>query len=453
MSTALSRRQFAASLASAPALLSQAKTPPNIVWITGEDMGPQLTCYGFPHMRTPHLDRLAGEGVRFTRAFTSAPVCSSSRSGFITGVFQTTTGTHHHRSHRKDGYTLPSFARPIMDRLRDRGYFTCNVRQIAPDVQGSGKTDFNFRADKPFDGTHWNQRQKNQPFFAHINFTAPHKGPSFPRARKQKYLVDPARIELPPYWPDHPTVRDEYANYLDAINLLDTEVGATLDSLKKDGLLENTLVFFFGDNGRCLIRGKQWCYDAGIHIPLIAWWPGGGLKAGQVREDPVSALDMTATSLWAAGVDLPEKRDGRPLFGDKASPREHIFAARDRCDMTLDRIRSIRTARFHYIRNFMSERPYTQWNQYIELQYPTLGVMKKLHGAGKLNANQSLFMAPRKPDEELYDVSTDPHEVNNLASAREHQGTLLDLRAKLDRWLWESDDQGRFPESSAAQQL
>ncbi len=449
----LDRRDFCASLAAAPALLSQSKSPPNIVWITGEDMGPQLGCYGFPQMRTPNMDRLASDGVRFTNAFTSAPVCSSSRSGFMTGMFQTTLGAHHHRSHRKDGYQLPDGARLITDRLRQRGYFTCNVREITPEVKGAGKTDFNFRSDKPFDGTHWNQRAKGQPFFAHVNFSAPHKGPSFPRARKQKYLVNPEKVDLPPYWPDHPVVRDEYANFLDAINLLDTEVGVTLDTLKKDGLLDNTLVFFFGDNGRCLIRGKQWCYDPGLQIPLLAWWPEGGVKGGAVRGDLVSALDLSATSLEAAGVRLPEQFEGRPLFGSNAKPRDLVFGARDRCDMTLDRIRTVRTSRYRYIRNFMPERPYTQWNQYIEQSYPTLGVMKKLYGEGKLNATQSLFMAPRKPEEELYDLTADPHEVNNLAASPPHQGTLLDLRARVDRWIWESDDQGRFPESPAAQQL
>ncbi|MCC6588731.1 MAG: sulfatase [Bryobacterales bacterium] len=448
------RRDSLRLLGAAPALLSQGpKTPPNIIWITGEDMGPSLNCYGFRHTRTPNLDRLAGEGVRFTRAFTSAPVCSSSRSGFMTGVYQITSGAHHHRSHRKDGYQLPAGIRLVTDRLHDRGYFTCNVLDIAPNVRGTGKTDLNFTAPKPFDGTHWNQREKGQPFFAHINFQAPHKGPAFVEARKQKQLVDPKSLPLPPYWPDHPVVRDEYANFLDAINLLDTQVGATLDVLKKDGLLDNTIIAFFGDNGRCMIRGKQWLYDPGVHVPLIVRWPGN-LKPGSKRDDLVSALDLTATTLEWAGVQLgaKDRMDGQSLFSGKPT-RGQVFLARDRCDMTLDRIRGVRTVQYKYIRNYMPDRPYTQYNRYIEESYPTLGVMKELHKAGKLNAAQSLFMARQKPKEELYDLETDPHEIHNIIEVAKYRQPLAELRGALDEWLDHADDQGRFPEKAEAQAL
>ncbi len=441
------------NLLAAPAFLQRVNQPPNIIWLTGEDMGNQLGCYGFPHVRTPNIDRLASEGARFNNAFTTAPVCSASRSAFMTGVFQTTSGAHNHRSHRKDGYMLPSGIRLITDRLRDKGYFTCNVLEVAPGVGGKGKTDFNWNVKKPFDGTHWNQRKSGQPFFAHVNFQAPHKGPSFPRARKlMRPLIDPNKIDLPPYWPDHPVVRDEYANYLDAINLLDQDIGVTLDALKKDGLLENTIIAFFGDNGRCLIRGKQWLYDAGISVPLVVRWPGSDIKPGSVRDDLVMAIDLTATTLDMAGVQIPtdDKMDGQPLFGPKHRDRAQIFAARDRCDMTVDRIRCVRTQQWKYIRNFMPERPYTQHNEYIETNYPTLGVMKELHKNGKLNATQSLFMASRKPDEELYDLTKDPHEVNNLAAVASHQGAKQKLAAHLDRWIAASNDQGRIPEKPEA---
>ncbi|MFN7922722.1 MAG: sulfatase [Bryobacteraceae bacterium] len=448
----MQRRDFLGAV-TAPAFLQRARKPPNIVWLTGEDMNPSVGCYGAPQMRTPNLDKLAEEGVRFTRTFTTAPVCSSSRSGFMTGVYQTTSGTHNHRSHRKDGYKLPDGVRLITDRLRDRGYFTCNPTKAAVDIGATGKTDLNWDAPKPFDGNHWNQRSAGQPFFAHINYQAPHKGPAFPLARKQRYLVDPAKLELPPYWPDHPVVRDEYANHLDAINLLDSQIGMTLDLLRKDDLLDNTLVMFFGDNGRCLIRGKQWLYDPGTHVPLIAWWPDSGISEGSVRDDLTLSLDITATTLWAAGIDIPAKFDGRPLFGRKASTRDHIITARDRCDMTVDRIRSIRTDRFKYIRNYMPLRPYTQYNEYIETNYPTLGVMKKLYEAGKLNAVQAQFMAPRKPDEELYDLKADPHEIKNLTHEPAMQPIRSELSARLLRWIDETGDQGQFDEKPSAQEL
>ncbi len=423
-----------------------APSPPNILWITTEDMGPELACYGYPLVRTPNIDRLAAEGVRFTQAFTTAPVCSSSRSAFNTGMYQTTIGAHHHRSHRKDGYRLPQGVRLVSERLQERGYFTANV---VTEEFGTGKTDFNFTVHSPYDGKDWSQRRPGQPFFAHVNLRESHKGPAFTEARRQKYLVDRARVPLPPYYPDHPVVRDEFANYLDAVNLADVKVGRILDRLRREGLAENTVIFFFGDNGRCLLRGKQWLYDAGIRVPLIVRWPGN-LKPASVIEDPVSAIDIAATTLWLAGVELPPGLHGRPLFGPPARPRDAIFAARDRCDVTVDRIRAVRTRHYKYIRNFMPERPYTQYNQYIETNYPTLGVLKKLHQEGKLDSAQSFFMAQRKPEEELYDLVADPHEVNNLAGSPGYRHILEELRGRLQRWIEETDDQGRFPERPEA---
>lgn len=451
----MNRRRFSASALGALAGRAAAQVKPSgsnlpsIVWLTTEDMGPQLGCYGFPLTRTPNLDRLASEGVRFTRAFTTAPVCSSSRSAFNTGMYQTSIGAHHHRSHRADGYRLPDGVRLITEYLRERGYFTCNVRTAAPGVMGTGKTDFNFQVDRPYDGDDWSQRRPGQPFFAHVNFRESHKGPAFPEARKQKELVDPARVPLPPYYPDHPVVRDEFANYLDAISLADVKIGKVLKRLEDEGLASNTVVFFFGDNGRCLIRGKQWLYDAGIHVPLIVRWPRGATP-GAVVEDPVSAIDIAATTLWLAGVEMPRNMHGRPLFGPQARPRDGVFAARDRCDMTVDRIRCLRTRHYKYIRNFMPERPYTQHNEYIEKNYPTLGVLKQLYAGGKLDQPQSLFMQPHKPDEELYDLVADPHEVRNLAGSTQHQEILRNLRASLERWIEETNDQGRFPEKPEA---
>jgi N-sulfoglucosamine sulfohydrolase len=424
----------------------------NILWIIGEDMGPQFGCYGYPLVRTPNLDRLASEGVRFTKAFTTAPVCSAARSAWNTGMYQTTIGAHHHRSHRKDGYTLPQGVDLISRRLGSHGYFTANVREIAPGLKASGKTDFNFTAPDAFEGTHWRERRKDQPFFAQINFQETHKGPAFVEARKQEILTDPVKIPLPPYYPDHPVVRDEFANYLDAMNLLDRKVGTVLKMLDEEGLAANTAVFFFGDNGRCLIRGKQWLYDAGIHIPLLVRWPGV-TKPGTIREDPVSSIDIPATALAMAGIALPPNMQGQVMLGPNAKRRDHIFAARDRCDNTVDRIRCIRTSRYKLIRNFMPERPYTQANNYIETQYPTLGVMKKLHAEGKLNDTQALFMQPRKPEYELYDVMADPHEVRNLADAPRHKKTFQELSTKLERWIEESNDQDRMPEADSARQL
>ncbi len=435
------------------ALSGSAQDRPNILWILAEDHGPQLGCYGYPHVETPHLDRLAAEGVRFNQAHTTAPVCSAARSAFNVGLYQTTTGTHQHRSHRKDGYRLPGNARLLSHRLRDAGYFTANVLEFAPGVRGQGKTDFNFNLDEPpFQGKHWNQRAQGQPFFAQVNFQATHKGPAFVAARKLPRLIDPAKVELPPYWPDHPVVRDEFANYLDCVNLLDQQVGVLLDTLRKDGVLDNTAIFFMGDNGRCLLRGKQWLYDAGTHVPLIAKWPGAG-KPGSVREDPVISLDVTAQILRVAGVELPQPFHGQPLWGDRVQPRPHIVTARDRCDMTRDRIRAVRDRRYKYIRNFMPERPYTQFNNYIQTQYPTRTVLEDLHKVGKLNAVQSLFMAARKPEIEFYDTRTDPHEVRNLAADPAQRGRVQAMGRLLDQWMEDTADRGGEEETEAAMAL
>ncbi|HUQ91626.1 MAG TPA: sulfatase [Bryobacteraceae bacterium] len=431
--------------------LGAANDKPNILWILGEDMGPVLGCYGYPLAATPNLDKLAAQGVRYNRAYTTAPVCSASRSAFNVGLYQIHTGTHHHRSHRKDGFQLPAGARLITERLREAGYFTANVMHFAG-ASGTGKTDFNWNVVKPFDGTHWNQRQPNQPFFAQVNFQAPHKGPAFIEARGQKQLINPAKVTLPPYFPDHPVVRDEMANFLDAVNLLDVKVGLLMEALARDKVLDNTILFFMGDNGTCLIRGKQWLYDKGVHVPLFLNWPGV-TKPGTVSDDLVLSLDMTATTLLAAGVPLPANFHGRPLTGSSYQAREAIFTARDRCDMTLDRIRSVRDKRYNYIRNYMPDRPYTQYNQYIETSYPTLSVMKKLHAEGKLNTAQSLFMAPRKPPVEFYDRQNDPHEVHNLAAAPAHRDRIAGYGKQLDAWLQAMDDKGAMPESREAQEL
>lgn len=443
----MQRREFLKT--AAPAILTarsgSAADRPNIIWLIAEDNGPQWNCYGYPLVHTPNVDSLAAQGTRFTRAYTSAPVCSASRSGFNTGCYQTAIGGHQHRSHRKDDYQLPEGAKLVSQSFMEAGYFAVNARNLdGQRLVGTGKTDWNFQHGKAWDADHWRGRPKGQPLYLQVNFSATHKGPAFVAARKQKTLVDPKKIELPPYYADHPVIRDEFANYLDCVNLLDTQVGMVMEMLKKDGLLDNCQLYFFGDNGRCLLRGKQWLYDAGVHVPLIAW--GNGVKKGAVREDPVLSLDVAAASLEAAGIKPPRLFHGQSLW--TAKPRPHVFTARDRCDMTVDRIRSVRDTRYNYIRNFMPERPYTQFNEYIQKQYPTLGAMKELHAAGKLKGSELVFMAPRKPDEEFYDSAADPHEVNNLASRPEHQARLKQYRALVDRWIQETGDKGAIPETN-----
>lgn len=450
--SAASRRDFllGSTALGFPAILrgQQGSRPPNIVWILAEDFSPDLSCYGSRIVRTPVLDRLASEGIRFQHAFTTAPVCSASRSAFSTGFYQTTIGAHNHRSHRDDGYRLPQGVDVLSRHLRRAGYHTVNLRgEFAPGARGTGKDDWNFNVESPWDANSLEGRPPGKPLYLQVNFSATHKGPAFVQARQEMPRIPPASIELPPYWPDHPVVRDEYANYLECANLLDRQVGQLLDYLRGQKLLENTAVFFMGDHGQCLIRGKQWLYDAGTRVPMMAWFPGVW-KAGEVRDDLVLSLDMTVATLALAGVQPERPLQGQDLFGDPGKRREVVFAARDRCDMTVDRVRSIRDKRYKLIRNFMPERPYTQYNEYIGRQYPTQNVMKELHARGKLNAVQQLFMQPRKPDWELYDLAADRYEINNLARDPAHRQVRDRMAARLDTWIGESGDMGRVPEES-----
>ncbi|MBL9186177.1 MAG: sulfatase [Opitutaceae bacterium] len=431
---------------------------PNILFILAEDIGPQLSCYGTPLVSTPHLDRLAARGVRYTNAFTTAPVCSTSRSAIMTGMYQTTIGAHQHRTWQWNKKPLPAGVRTITDYFRDAGYYTANL-SAGPDrarkatsgglritgSDGAGKTDFNFLTPTPpFDGRDWNGRKPGQPFFAQITIQESHKGPGWTLVRSKDSpvgRVDPAKLKLPPYYPDHPVAREEYANYLDAIALMDSYVGEVLARLEKDGLAQDTIIVFIGDNGQCLFRSKQFLYDGGISIPLLIAWPDRR-RAGTVDSQMISAIDISAAMLGFAGVKPNAVMQGRDFLAAGATPRSHIFAARDRMDASTDRMRAVRTPQWKYIRNYFPGIPYMQHNAYKETQYPTWVLVKQLAKEGKLTPEAALFAADRKPVEELFDLNADPHEVKNLATTPAHAAKLKELRALVDQWLIESGDQG-----------
>jgi arylsulfatase A-like enzyme len=421
---------------------------PNILWLIGEDLGPQLGCYGTSQVWTPKLDRMAGEGVRYTKAFTTSPVCSPSRSALITGMYQTSIGAHNHRSHRDDGYRLPAGVRLLTDYLREAGYFTANIRTLPEDAlfKGTGKTDWNFAHERAFDSDDWSGLRAHQPFYAQVNFHETHRPFRAPRR------ANPAKVEIPPYYPDHPVTREDWAAYLDSASELDRKVGVILELLERDGLADNTVVFFFGDNGQAHVRGKQFCYDSGLRVPLIVRWPKGmtasmRLHPGQVSEQLVEAIDLTATTLALAGVPRPAGMQGRVLFAENADPpRQYAFGARDRCDETVFRFRTVRDQRYRYIRNFTPDRPFLQPNAYKERSYPVWNLLKQLHEEGKLNEVQEVLLAPAMPAEELYDLEKDPHEIRNLIDSKEHEQVLRRLRAALEKWIEESNDQGRTPE-------
>src|SRR6266487_510240 len=277
---------------------------PNILWLVAEDFGQHLGCYGAKEVWTSNLDQLARDGVRYTRFFTTAPVCSPSRSAFMTGMYQTTIGAHNHRSHRDDGFSLPAGVRVLTDWFRAGGYFTANVRHLPRPIQwkGTAKTDWNFTYNgQPFDSDQWSDLKAHQPFFAQINFQETHRAFHAPK------LADPAKVEIPPYYPDHPLTREDWAAYLDSAMELDRKVGLVLDQLESDGLADNTLVVFFGDNGQAHVRGKQFCYDSGLQVPLIIRWPKHfpepkHFKSGSVDDRLLEAIDLDPTMLDLAAI-------------------------------------------------------------------------------------------------------------------------------------------------------
>ena len=419
---------------------------PNVLWIIGEDFSPELGCYGDESVSTPRIDQLASEGTLYTQCCVTAPICSIARSALLTGMYQTAIGAHHHRSHRTDGYRLPEDVTPFPDLFRAAGYHTSNLKSSP--VGGSGKTDFNFNLDgPPYDGQDWTERADGQPFYAQINFGQTHRA----FAPYPDNPVDPESVNLPPYYPDHPLMRRDWALYLETAQHLDDNVGAVLDRLESEGLAEDTIVFFFSDHGRAMPRGKQFCYEGGMVIPLVVRIPEkfqpAGWTPGSKNEQLVSHIDITATSLALCGIERPANMHARVFIGPESDPEREIqFCARDRADETVDRIRAARTRQYKYIRNFMPERPYTQPNNYKDTSYPPLMLMRQLKAEDKLGRDQQLFMADERPEEELYDLHADPYEVRNLALDPQYQLKLAEMRDQLEAWIEETGDTGATPE-------
>jgi arylsulfatase A-like enzyme len=420
---------------------------PNILWISLEDTSPDLGCYGDKYAVTPNIDRLAAQGCRYTQAFTHAGVCAPSRSGIITGTYPTSIGTQYMRCKG----VPPAPVKCFTEYLRRAGYYCTN----------DNKTDYNFDApltawDDNRKGAHWRNRPtKETPFFAVINLITTHESQvRLPKAQlearrktlTESELHDPAQAPLPPYYPDTPIVRQDMANYYDNLTFTDKEVGQILKQLDEDGLAESTIVFFWGDHGRGLPRHKRWIYDSGIRVPLIIRWPGQ-LQPGSVSDELVAFVDFAPTLLSLAGVEIPLHLQGQAFLGPKkGSPREYIYAARDRMDETLDIIRAVRDKRWKYIRNYRPDLPYAQPIAYMD-EMPTMKEWRRLAAEGTLEGPQQLFFAPTKPVEELYDTTADPHEIHNLAGDPKHAATLARLRGAHDAWREATGDLGLVPEA------
>lgn len=421
---------------------------PNILWIIAEDASPHIGCYGETVIKTPRLDQLARDGIRFSQAFVTAPVCSPCRSAMITGIYQTTLGAQNHRSQQTarkgggntayyDSYELPEAVKLVPELFKEAGYFT--TLGDGPECRKLGKTDYNFIFDPSvYHGADWRLCPSDRPFFAQIMLKG---GKDWQRVQR---WTDPDRVKLPPYYPEHPVFRKRWAAYLDSWTKQDREVGQILNDLENAGVAENTIVFFWTDHGLTQARAKQFLYDEGIKIPLLVRFGDKRMK-GTVRDDLILQIDVAATSLALAEISAPDNMHGRNVFQANYTPRSMIVSARDRCDETVDIIRCIRTNRFKYIRNFMSYRSHTQPNETKDDE-DFLLTLRALHDAGKLTELQSRILAPTRPVEELYDLQSDPFETVNLANRPEFRNTLEDLRNQLHSWMKESGDTGLIPE-------
>jgi arylsulfatase A-like enzyme len=422
---------------------------PNIVWIFVDDMSANFSCYGERTVQTPHVDRLAAEGIRFSRAFVTCPVCSPCRSALITGMFQTSIGAHHHRSGRGvEKIHLPSGVEPVPALFQKAGYYTCIGD---PRARGGalGKTDYNFEWDKAiYDGTDWSGRKPGQPFFMQVQLPGGKlRGGAAFRQRVQKELggvTRPEDVVLPPYYPRDPVILQDWADYLDACRMTDKQAGDVVQRLKDEGLLDQTYVFFMTDHGISHARGKQFLYDEGIHVPLVIRGPG--IEKSLVRDDLVQQIDLAATSLALAGIEIPSWMQGKNILAKDYQKRDAVFSARDRCDETVEHLRSVRTERYKYIRNYLHERPHLAPNRYKDAK-AIVRRLRELHAAGQLSdLQQKLLLSPTRPPEELYDLAADPHELKNLAGDPAHGKLLAKMRQRLARWEEETNDLGRQPE-------
>ncbi len=431
-----------------------AAPPPNILWLSCEDISPHLGCYGYELATTPHLDKLAKQGIRYTNAFATAGVCAPCRSAIISGLYQTTLGTHHMRTRA----SIPDFVRPFPSYLRNAGYYCTN----------NSKEDYQFTTpsgtwDDSSNKAHWRNRpHKDQPFFAVFNYGGCHES-GVREDRKyatvteglEKHDRNAMGEELPPYYPNTKVTREEWGRYYDVIAAMDRWAGDMLKQLEKDGLADNTIVFFWSDHGVGLPRAKRWVYDSGMRVPMIVRVPEqyramASLPGGSVTDQLVSLLDLAPTVLTLSGGEIPDYMQGQPFLGSKHLPeRQYVYGARDRMDERYDIIRAVRDKEFKYIRNYETWKPYYQYMNSAE-KSRTMHDIRRLHAEGKLPRASERFMADNKPAEELYHLANDPHEVNNLADDPRYAEQLSQMRDAHLAWVSETRDLGLIPEPELA---
>ena len=419
------------------------ETRPNILWVTSEDNGPHLGCYGDDYADTPHLDALAARSLRYHRHWSNAPVCAPARTTIISGMHATSLGGHHMRS----GVRLPPEIKLYPRLLREAGYYCTN----------NSKTDYNFA--EPDAGWHQSNRQahwrgrpdEQTPFFAIFNFTVSHE--SQIRTRPHTPVHDPDAAPLPAYHPDTPEVRRDWAQYYDKVTEMDAQVGKVLAELEEDGLADSTIVFYYGDHGSGMPRSKRWPFDSGLRVPLIVHFPEKFRHLAPADYEPgaessrlTSFVDLAPTVLSLAGIEPPSYMQGAAFAGPhEAEPKRYLFGYRGRMDERIDSVRTVTDGRYLYMRHFYPDRPYLKHVNYM-FQTPTTRVWKRLFDEGKLNEPQAKFWQP-KPVEELFDLQTDPDEVDNLAGQEGHAERVAAMRSVLRQWMVDTGDLGLMPEA------
>lgn len=433
------------------ACLATAAERPNILWLTSEDNGPSYGCFGDRYAVTPHIDALAAKGMRFKRAWSNAPVCAPARTCLISGRWAPADGAEHMRSL----VPMPSGQKMYAQILREAGYYCTN----------NSKEDYNLdRAsgdgkdpvwDESSGKAHYKNRAAGQPFFAIFNDQITHE--SQIRRRPHKLIHDPAKAPLPPFHPDTPEVRHDWAQHYDNITTMDSGIGKKLAELEAAGLAADTIIMLYGDHGAGMPRYKRWPYNTGLQIGLIMHFPEKwkhlapkNYIPGAVSDELVHFIDLAPTLLSIAGIKPPAGMHGRAICGQHAAaaPNHFIHGFRGRMDERYDCTRSTTDGRFVYVRQFMPHLPYGQHLSYM-FQQATTRVWSDLFAAGKLNELQNRFWQP-KPYEELYDLQNDPWETKNLSSTQEHAADLERLRAAQDAWLLEVRDLGLIPEAERA---
>ena len=460
---------FGLLLITTPSSLAQkiSKKPLNVVWISCEDMGPVLSAYGNKAVHTPNIDRLANEGIKYTNAYATVGVCAPSRFSIITGMYPARLGAHNMRTGdhnnfkwpediklRKDKGVLdksgknvpdyevvpPAYVKPFPEYLRAKGYYCVN----------DNKCDYQFNApftawDDVYGGGSYKNAPEGRPFFYVKNYYTTHESRIW--LRKDKPMtVAPSSVSVPDYYADIPIVREGIARKYSNIEALDKEVGILLDALEADGVMENSVIFFWSDHGGNLLRQKRAVGDSGLHVPLIIRYPDG-YRAGETESRMVSLMDLGPTVLSLTGQKPPKYMDGKAFAGPfEEAPRDYIYGSADRFDESTDMQRSVLDGRYVYIKNFMPELPLIYRNRYRE-QIPMNKHLIELGAEGKLEGDAAYIFMKTKPLEELYDLKNDPYEVHNLANDPAHAEKLKLLRSQLSQWQASIKDRGFTPES------